>query len=42
MVMAANQGEPHISTTGRYLDQEKVRNALDLATTYGASYAEVR
>lgn len=40
--MAANQGEPHISTTGRYLDQEKVRNALDLATTYGASYAEVR
>ena len=42
MVMAANQGEPHIPTTGRYLDQEKVRNALDLATTYGASYAEVR
>ena len=40
--MAANQGEPHIPTTGRYLDQEKVRNALDLATTYGASYAEVR
>ena len=40
--MAANQGEPHISTTGRYLDQEKVRNALDMATTYGASYAEVR
>lgn len=42
MVMAANQGEPHIPTTGRYLDQEKVRKALDLATTYGASYAEVR
>ena len=40
--MAANQGEPHIPTTGRYLDQEKVRKALDLATTYGASYAEVR
>ena len=40
--MAANQGEPHVPTTGRYLDQEKVRNALDLATTYGASYAEVR
>ena len=42
MVMAANQGEAHVPSTGRYLDQEKVRNALDSATTHGASYAEVR
>ena len=42
MVIAANQGEAHKPSTGRYLDQEKVRKALDAATSHGASYAEVR
>ena len=42
MVMAAKQNEGHRPSTGRYLDQEKVRKALDAATAHGASYAEVR
>ena len=42
MVMAAKQGDGHMPTTGRYLDQEKVRRALDAAQEHGATYAEVR
>ncbi|RJU95271.1 MAG: TldD/PmbA family protein [Candidatus Poseidoniales archaeon] len=42
MVMAAKQNEGHRPSAGRYLDQEKVRKALDSAQTHGASYAEVR
>ena len=42
MVMAAKQNDGHRPTSGRYLDQEKVRKALDAATAHGASYAEVR
>ena len=40
--MAAKQNDGHRPTTGRYLDQDKVRKALDAATAHGASYAEVR
>jgi TldD protein len=42
MVMAAKQGEGHVPSTGRYLDREKVRKALDAAQDFGADYAEVR
>ena len=42
MVMAANQNDGHRTTVGRYLDQDKVRTALDAARSFGASYAEVR
>ena len=42
MVMAAKQGGEHMPSTGRYLDQEKVRKALDAAQEFGAQYAEVR
>ena len=42
MVMAAKQNDNFHSAEGRYLDQEKVRKALDDASSYGASYAEVR
>ena len=42
MVMAAKQTEGHHPMTARYLDQEKVRKALDSAQSFGASYAEVR
>ena len=42
MVMAAKQGEGHMPSTGRYLDQEKVSAALDAARDHGATYAEVR
>ena len=42
MVMAAKQNDGHRPTSRRYLDQEKVRKALDSAQTHGASYAEVR
>ena len=40
--MAAKQTDGHHPTVGRYLDQEKVRKALDAARSHGASYAEVR
>lgn len=42
MVMASKQNEGHWPSAGRYLDQEKVRKALDSAQTHGATYAEVR
>ena len=42
MVMAAKQGGEDLPSTGRYLDQEKVRKALDAALAFGAQYAEVR
>ena len=42
MVMAAKQGNGHMPTTGRYLDQDAVRKALDAALDHGATYAEVR
>jgi TldD protein len=42
MVMAAKQGDGHLPGPGRYLDQEKVRKALDAAQAHGADYAEVR
>ena len=42
MVMAAKQTDGHHPTVGRYLDQDKVRKALDAARSFGASYAEVR
>ena len=42
MVMAAKQTDGHHPMTARYLDQEKVRKALDSAQSFGASYAEVR
>ena len=42
MVMASKRGEAHTPSTGRYLETERVREALDAATDYGATYAEVR
>ncbi len=42
MVMAAKQGDGFMPTSGRYLDQEKVRTVLDSAHDFGATYAEVR
>ena len=42
MVMAAKPGDGHHPHTGRYLNQERVSKALDLATDMGAAYAEVR
>ena len=42
MVVAQKPGTAHRPHTGRYLDQEKVRRALDHAETLGATYAEVR
>lgn len=42
MVMASKRGEAHTPSTGRYLETERVREALEAATDYGATYAEVR
>ena len=42
MVMATRSGDGHDHFSGRYLDQEKVRRALDSAQQHGATYAEVR
>jgi TldD protein len=42
MVMAARSGSDHMPSTGRYLDQDRVRRALEQAQAFGASYAEVR
>ena len=42
MVMTAKRNDTFHSTEGRYLDQEKVRKALDDASRFGATYAEVR
>ena len=42
MVMASKRGEAHTPSTGRYLETERVLEALDAATDYGATYAEVR
>ena len=40
--MATRSGDGHDHFSGRYLDQEKVRRALDSAQQHGATYAEVR
>ena len=42
MVMAVTPGTNHMPSTGRYLDQERVRKALGHAQELGAEYAEVR
>jgi len=42
MVMAVTPGTNHLPSTGRYLDQERVRKALGHAQELGAEYAEVR
>ena len=42
MVMVATPGTYHMPSTGRYLDQERVRKALGHAQELGAEYAEVR
>ena len=42
MVMASKRGEAHTPAAGRYLETERVREALEAATDYGATYAEVR
>ena len=41
MVMSSSPSNSEI-TTGRYLDQRKIGNALQQAVDFGASYAEVR
>ncbi len=41
MVMSSSPSNSEIST-GRYLDQRKIGNALQQAVDFGASYAEVR
>ena len=42
MVMVAHPNTASMPTSGRFLDQEKVRKSLDSALGYGATYAEVR
>ena len=42
MVLAASPGDDIFNNARRYLEEDKIRSALQNATDFGASYAEVR